>query len=76
MMTPFQMANIVVQTYPWVPDTGALLNVLAAQEDEPSALELLGFADVQTAADCGASLHGLHGASALHGTPAAVSRLL
>lgn len=45
MMTPFQMANIVVQTYPWVPDTGALLNQLAAQEGQPSAIELLGFGD-------------------------------
>ena len=45
MMTPFQLANIVVQTYPWVPDTGALLNILAAQEGQPSAIELLGFAD-------------------------------
>lgn len=45
MMTPFQLANIVVQTYPWVPDTGALLNILAAQEGQPSAMELLGFAD-------------------------------
>ena len=45
MMTPFQLANIVVQTYPWVPDTGALLNILATQEGQPSAIELLGFAD-------------------------------
>lgn len=45
MMTPFQLANIVVKTYPWVPDTGALLNILAAQEDEPSAIELLGFTE-------------------------------
>lgn len=51
MMTPFQLANIVVQTYPWVPDTGALLNILAAQEGQPSALELLGFADGSVAAD-------------------------
>ena len=51
MMTPFQLANIVVQTYPWVPDTGALLNILAAQEGQPSAIELLGFADGNVAAD-------------------------
>ena len=45
MMTPFQLANIVVQTYPWVPDIGALLNVLAAQEGQPPAVELLGLLD-------------------------------
>lgn len=45
MMTPFQMANIVVQTYPRVPDTGALLNQLAEQEGQPSATELLGFGE-------------------------------
>ncbi|KAL3131600.1 hypothetical protein ABBQ38_007898 [Trebouxia sp. C0009 RCD-2024] len=67
MMTPFQLANIVVQTYPWVPDTTVLLNILAAQESQPSALELLGFADGQTAADSSPSLQDLHGASALHG---------
>ena len=49
MMTPFQLANIVVQTFPWVPDTGALLNILAAQEDEPSAIELLGFTEGNSA---------------------------
>lgn len=56
MMTPFQLANIVVQTYPWVPDTGALLNILAAQEGQPSATELLGFADGSAVADS-APLH-------------------
>ncbi len=45
MMTPFQLANILVQTYPWVPDTGALLNQLAEQEGQPSAIELLGFGE-------------------------------
>ncbi|KAL0032676.1 hypothetical protein WJX79_002317 [Trebouxia sp. C0005] len=45
MMTPFQLANIVVQTYPWVPDTGALLNQLAEDEGQPSAIELLGFGE-------------------------------
>ncbi len=45
MMTPFQLANIVVQTYPWAPDTGALLNQLAEQEGQPSAIELLGFGE-------------------------------
>lgn len=67
MMTPFQLANIVVQTYPWVPDTTVLLNVLAAQESQPSAIELLGFADGQTAADSGPPQQDLDGASALHG---------
>ena len=59
MMTPFQLANIVVQTYPWVPDTGALLNILAAQEGRPSAIQLLGFAESEAAGPVAA-------ASALH----------
>ena len=45
MMTPFQMANIIVQFYPWTPDTGELLNQLAAQRGQPHASELLGFSD-------------------------------
>ena len=45
MITPFQMANIIVQFFPWVPDTGELLNQLAAQQGGAHATELLGFAD-------------------------------
>lgn len=69
MMTPFQLANVVVQTYPWVPDTGALLNILAAQENQPSALELLGFADGRAdAAEFDPPLQTSPDVSALHGT--------
>lgn len=39
------MANIIVQFYPWPPDTGELLNLLAAQAGQPHATELLGFTD-------------------------------
>lgn len=51
MMTSFQLANIVVQTYPWAPDTGALLNQLAEQEGQPSAIELLGFGEGSVSAE-------------------------
>lgn len=44
-MTPFQMASIIVQFYPWAPDAGDILNQLAAQRGEPHASDLLGFAD-------------------------------
>ena len=45
LITPFQLATIAVETYPWVPDTGALLNQLAAEDGQPSAVELLGFGE-------------------------------
>ena len=54
MITPFQMANIIVQFYPWVPDTGEILNQLAAQQGEPHATELLGFADKKPPGNIGA----------------------
>ena len=35
----------MVETYPWVTDAGALLNQLAAEAGQPSAVELLGFGE-------------------------------
>ena len=55
LLSPFQLANIVVQTYPWVPDTNELLNMVARELHEPSADELFGLSGTKPSASARAS---------------------
>ena len=55
LLSPFQLANIVVQTYPWVPDTNELLNMVARELHEPSADDLFGLSATKPSASARAS---------------------
>ena len=45
----------MVQTYPWVPDTNELLNMVARELREPSADELFGLSGTKPSASARAS---------------------